>query len=115
MPSARKNPYGLAAPPGVHLVRVGEGEQTHIWDAEMPIQIRGAIVGKGIHLCQSGKNAGNPPRDQRGQPWGGSGVTTNPRNAHDATFVTCYRCAKIGSLNLSRYGTFLRPRGDSDA
>lgn len=101
MTKARQNPIGLDAQ-GLMLVRVGKGEFLHLWDAEMPIVIQGEVKGRGIHLCQSGKNAGSR---------GGSGVTTNPSIAHDARFVTCYRCSRLASMNRNRYGTFLRPRG----
>lgn len=110
--SARPNPIGLdvrareaiapVAPSGITLVRIGEGEFVHLWDPDMAIVVQGQVVGKGIHLCQSGKNAGVK---------GGSGATTRPRISHEARFVTCYRCARIASLNQNRYGALLRPRG----
>ena len=98
---ARPNPLGLPVE-GVTLVTIGKGRRIHLWDAVMPVVIRGKVVGTGIHLCQSGKNAG------RGGP---SGVTTNPKVAISAAFVTCYRCAKIAQMNKGRYGALLRPRG----
>lgn len=106
--TAQANPIGLdtvgatAGKQDLVLVRIGEGEFVHLWDGEMPIVIQGRVVGKGIHLCQSGKNAGVK---------GGSGVTTSPRIAHDARYVNCYRCARLASLNQARYGQLIRPRG----
>lgn len=75
---ARLNPYGAPAPAGVDVVRVGQGQHTHVFNPET-----------GMHLCNSGKNAG------RGGPSGA--VPTLYRS--DANFVTCYRCAKLLGIN----------------
>ena len=91
MARARRNPIGLPAPEGTTLVRVGKyGKQTHIYH---PV--------KHIAICKSGA----------GRAKGGQELyEVDPRKEHG--FVTCYRCAKLGELNLAagRY-IWKGPRG----
>ena len=81
---ARRNPIGLPLapkpdlplPPGTQAVRIGAtGGHTHIWhpDKEVPI-------------CESG--LGRSGGDQT-------------YYASNARFATCYRCVKLGSMNLA--------------
>lgn len=86
MARARSNPYGRPVPEGVTLVRVGQGEQTHIFNPTTQ-----------LHLCLSGMNAGKK---------GGTGIDTSnfaPQlYMSDAKFITCYRCNKLASINERR-------------
>lgn len=76
MPRARQNPLGLPLPPKTEVVKAGAyGEHTHIWHPH-----------KHVPICKSG--FGRAKGNQSYSP-------------SDAKFVTCYRCAKLGNMNLA--------------
>ena len=76
MARAKRNPYGGLFP-GVVVVRVGNGERTHILGAD------------GTHLCRSGINAGAPGSRSKPLVFRSKGK-----------FVDCYRCTKLGTINV---------------
>jgi len=92
MAKARLNPLGLPVSAGAPLVLVGpHGERTHLYSAKT-----------GDVICKSGKNAGRyasganhqtvlAARREKGRKFYPS----------DATEVTCYRCAKLASINIA--------------
>ena len=85
MARTRRNPRGLPVKHlGATLVLVGErGEHTHLYNPHSQ-----------LHACKSGINAG------RGGPSGAM-----PRLIPtDAKVLTCYRCVKLASYNIQRYG-----------
>ena len=75
MARAKGNPTG-GTYPGVEVVRVGNGERTHILGTH------------GVHLCRSGINVGAP--GSRSKP------LISPSYGK---FVSCYRCNKLASIN----------------
>lgn len=75
MSRARRNPIGLVLPPGTQLVRVGNGEHTHVFNPKT-----------GHTLCESG--LGRAGGQQR----------LFQANARQAT---CYRCVKLAKMNLA--------------
>ena len=83
--SARANPLGTLVP-GVLIVRVGIGKMTHILHPK-----------RKMHLCNSGKNAGNKKAD------GKDNRGTKPVEIFktDSKYVTCYRCQKLAEMNTA--------------
>lgn len=86
MARSRQNPRGLPVlTQGATIVRVGRhGKHTHLYNPH-----------SGLHACKSGVNAG------RGGP---SGAVPELYET-DATEITCYRCAKLATMNMARFGT----------
>lgn len=74
MARARQNPLGISTSPETRLVRVGAGEHSHILNPDT-----------GQTLCESG--------------FGRSGRSQQLYKS-DATQATCYRCAKLATMNL---------------
>lgn len=87
----RPKNVGMPVPRAVTVVQVGkEGTRTHIHDP----RIFGGV------LCSSGTRS----------PKGESGNRNEPELfVSDAQFVTCTRCQKLGTMNMRKYGSFLRP------
>lgn len=83
---ARRNPLGLPLDraallrDGSGIVRVGSGEHTHL------------LHPSGVQLCRMGKRPGR------------QGPATSPSRIEqtDARFVTCYRCQKLATVNLTQ-------------
>lgn len=83
---ARRNPLGLPLDraallrEGSGIVRVGSGEHTHL------------LHPSGVQLCRMGKRPGR------------QGPSTQPSRIEqtDARFVTCYRCQKLATVNLTQ-------------
>ena len=96
MAKAKKNPIGRYFK-GVIPVLIGRGTLVHIYH---PFDER--------HICNSGKNAGRPPRDgevdQRGQKEVAYYKTR-------AKYITCWRCLKLGVMN-EKAGREAWDRGD---
>jgi hypothetical protein len=84
---------GMKVPLAVKVVLVGKrGTRTHIYD---PSQESGV-------LCSSGTRS----------PTGETGNQNMPElYESEAQFVTCTRCQKLGTMNMRKYGSFLRPEG----
>ncbi len=85
MAKARKNPLGIYLP-GVIPVIVGQGKFVHIYHPT-----------EHVHLCRSGKNAGKPPAS--GAP-DLRGTREQIYYRSQAKNITCWRCCKLGYMNL---------------
>jgi hypothetical protein len=84
MARARRNPIGLPVQRDVELVRVGDGEHTHVLHPS-----------KMVHICESGVGRG-----------------AKDLHPTDATYVTCYRCSKLAAMNLAAgRPAWMGPRG----
>lgn len=79
---AKPNPIGFPKPDEVQLVQTKHGSMVHVYNPST----------KTI-LCNSGKNAG------RSKANGTQTKGKNELHKSDATQVSCYRCAKLLSIN----------------
>jgi hypothetical protein len=86
--------------PAPTLVKVGvAGELTHIYDPDLVLASGEQRLPPGAPLCGSGYRSPNGQTGKRNIP---------QLHLSSAQFVTCVRCTKIGRMNQTRYGAFLR-------
>lgn len=81
---AKSNPLGHDFGSPYTIVRIGNGQQTHLWNPETQHAI-----------CGSGTNAGRYTLE-------GERAASKPQTFYrsDAQYVTCWRCMKLGEMNL---------------
>ena len=78
-------------------MRVGRhGKHTHLFDPYWESRAEPRTP----HACKSGVNAG------RGGP---SGAEPEVYFDTEATMITCYRCAKLATMNMQLYGSPVPP------
>jgi hypothetical protein len=99
MARAKRNPRGFHPSPrdleskAVEIVRVGkDGGFTHIWNPYTQ-----------LHLCMSGVGT-----------WNANEVIPDIYTAPYAKTVTCYRCAKLATMNMQDHGSPL-PSSEEEA